>query len=350
MLLLIFVLVGFIASCNKDNEVDVPQEAQALDKTQGYSVIDGILNFNSGDDVYNLNIILSSMNDSELNDWEKGIGFTSLRSEINDVYSQIDDVSSYKDYEAKIAQNSDIVSLVDSCMSEKITNRFYSMIINRNGYFIVGGTLHKVTSEGVVTDENQCYNNVELKAENPYDVEIEGIGFVPNVSSMKSFNAYCGSNDDEESNWHNNRQCFAHVSVDRVYCLDACCTHQYWYSISCRTEARGKNIFGGTKLYKSVHHLNYLQVKIDAPTGEYYANGNVIYSTVTYNYDGSTASSELKTQYWLSAHAVGEKVEKWDANSTPVLIPLPDMRAVKGEFYTQGSYPEKAIINCGYGY
>jgi hypothetical protein len=347
--LVIFIVLSFIG-CNNDNGISLKEKGStSILNKEGYFVKDGILQFNSGDDLYTITQNLSSMNNDERVSWEKSIGFVSLEREIELVYEEISTIETEKEYKKIADENSDILKLKDGLLEPIITSVFYSMIVNKDGFFIVNGTLHKVTEKGIYTDDNCCFENIDLVAKGL--ATDESIGFVSrNELHLKS--GECGADDDEESNWSDARSCKGHILVERLYCKDGCCTHSWWYAVSAHSESWGRTL-GIPYKYNSFHYCSGLEVKLNVPIVSSY-NGQVTtfsYSERIFNTGLSYPNSDEKVHDWWKAKAIGDRVMIWNSSTTPAApIPNPAMTQVKGTFWTRGSYPETAVVDCGYGY
>lgn len=317
-------------------------------------VENGILNFKTGDDFFSFSEKLSAMSRDESIEWENKLGFFSLRSEIEKVSSQIDSCKTVEDFHVVLENNSDILKLEDNTVVPVINSIFYPKIVNREGYYIVNGVLHRVTEDGIYTSTEQSFDDIEYSSRGRIKEDTESVRFMPHKTSMlKSGN--CGSIQNEESVWNNGKQCFVKVFVERKYCLSDCCTHEWNYAVSCYTEAR-KKFLGATILYKSGHFCHSVELVMDAPVNSDHSASTSTFSWGTLTetlseIDYTDEPYEMKVRYWWDAKGIGDVVKQWDPNGTPSpLIPDPVITRVKAEFHTNGSYPYTAKIDCGYGY
>lgn len=346
----LLLTVLFLAACEKqETESLISNEKTTTIAVDGVSVKDGILCFNSSKDLYEITESLSAMNHDEKVAWEKSLGFVSLEREIEFVNEEISSIESEDEYRKIASDNSDILKLDDGVLEPIISSIFYSMIVNRNGFFIVNGILHKVTEKGVYTDDNCSFEEIDLVAKGL--TTNENVGFVSkNELHLKS--GECGADDDEESNWHDSRKCNAKILVERPYCKDDCCTHSWWYTVTAYSTSVASTL-GVHYQYESFHNCTGLEVRITVPIVSSY-NGQIStfsYSEIVVNDDIDNPTSDEKTHYWWKSKAIGDRVQIWNSTTKPTPpIPNPAMTQVKGTFWTRGSYPEMAVIDCGYGY
>lgn len=84
------------------------------------------------------------MNEKEFNEWENNIGFISLRTQLNNIYDEMDQCEDSLSFETLLNNNSDILATTDSLVVPKIESIVYSSLINRDGIYYVGSTLHKI--------------------------------------------------------------------------------------------------------------------------------------------------------------------------------------------------------------
>jgi hypothetical protein len=206
-----------------------------------------------------------------------------------------------------------------------------------------------VTEKGIYTDDNCCIEEIDLVAKG---VKVnEEIGFVPKSEIMLK-SGECGADDDEESDWTNNRMCFAKIMVARGYCKSDCCTHNWWYNVSAWSESWGRLIV--EYRYKSFHYCEGLEIQMPVPIVDSW-NGQITTfhydNSFIFNTDISYPSSDEYTHFWWKNKEIGHVVKIWSPSTVPPdPIPTPNMTKVKGSFSTRGTHPVSAVIDCGYGH
>jgi hypothetical protein len=222
ILIYVIVFVGVFSSCTNDSELNLD-----VDKTQKtsqnfisdieYSVNDGIITFKSSNDFYLLSDKIAKMANEEVMQWEKANSFVSLNTEVDNVFEMLDSCRTYEEYENILDLNKDIVKIVDKAESAVMKSFIYPRIINREGFFIVGGTLHKVTNEGVFISEDGCFeaiNSAAIKGKDNDDPNIVFISHQAEETTLKS--GSCGSSVSGASDWNNDRRCRAGIYVEKI--------------------------------------------------------------------------------------------------------------------------------------
>ena len=108
--------------------------------------IKGILHFSSGESFYKVVNQLILMNENERKAWEQRLGFKSQYSLVDEVFSELENVTTKEAMTDILDRNNDIL-LINSNneIIPKVSTDQYARIINRQGYFYVGRILIKLT-------------------------------------------------------------------------------------------------------------------------------------------------------------------------------------------------------------
>lgn len=180
--LFILLSVFLFAGCSEQNDIrleqtEITEETYELLSKENLSVINGVLNFGSVDSYYKISSLLGQLSDSDRDKWEEGLGFVSLRSEVNRVMAELAESADESAFMQLLNENSDILKMEDGTPKPIIEADFYAAVANREGLFHVEGACHKVFVDKIAIsrtgseEEPQNVFNEELKNGNS-EVEV----------------------------------------------------------------------------------------------------------------------------------------------------------------------------------
>lgn len=345
ILIYVIVFVGVFTSCTKDSELNLEvNKTQKISQNSmsdiEYSVDNGIILFKSSEDFYSLSEEISKMTNDEVLQWEEANSFVSLNSEVENVFEMLDSCKTYEEYENILDMNKDIVKIEDKAEVAVLESYFYPRIINREGFFIVGRTLHKVTNEGVFISEDGCFdaiNSAAIKGKDNDDTNIIFISHQADETTLKS--GSCGSSASGASDWNNDRRCRAGIYVEKIVNANSG-WYYYEYHVTVYSKAIGINIWGNEKLYNSAHYLDESEYSISVPSG---VTGTTIHYQTSSFYDSPQGpTSDMKIKYWQYDTRIGSQI----ITNSPAYFMDPSFVSVTGEFHTRGSSPETAEYSC----
>lgn len=184
--LFIFALIVCVLGCSTHSGVfrndDLTPATRTL-KTYD-SVLDSIVVTNDGalkfltPSVYFAVVdSLLTFSEQELDNWEKSIGFSSMRKAVNDVMDLIYESTSEADVINIINSNNDVVKGGGKILSPLIGAKFYRNILNRHGDFYVGDIKYHVSPENVVI--------INAKAKG-YEIAVDSFSYYDKESSDMS--------------------------------------------------------------------------------------------------------------------------------------------------------------------
>ncbi len=311
---------------------------------ESYYAKDGVLYFSSAEEFVKLNDQLSQMNQNEIIAWEKTIGFTSFRSTYHALLDELDSIKTIEGFNSLLTKNNDVLFLKDSIIEPVIRQTSYQRCANRNGLFMIGEVLHKVTDSELLVFEDCCAEtSIEMKSVvESAERCTQKISFEP-VLKLKS-STYCGDSEMDRSSIANDRYCEAYFYVDQIPHNMGNGDIQYYYEVDCYSKGYAEGLFGRYYLYSTTHYCIDVEVVVEAPKFSC-NNGCLTFSFVEETIPiSSGTSSKTKTKYWIDGQRIGDYV----VNQT---LPDPVFKRVKGIFWTIGTGHETtAEINCGYGY
>ncbi len=147
----------FLASCN--NDVEMPAEVNAQ-FTSPITIEGGILHFSSIASFAETCDNISDMNEDEFRQWENSLSFKSLRSEINFALDQLEECNDSLLFQNLLTINSDLFEVEDSTIVPIVESISYASITNREGFFYIGETLHKVKGGKLIVSLSRNVENI----------------------------------------------------------------------------------------------------------------------------------------------------------------------------------------------
>lgn len=339
MSLLSFVLVGFITSCNKTEEV-LPLISTV--SNADIEVVDGALNFKTAKAFFETSEKLGAMTKKERDDWEKSIGFKSLRTELNVVMNNIANTEDESAINQIVSSNSDIVLIQNEDILPIIESQAYAAISNRLGVFYVEGTIHMVDGGRIASSEDGDVASVTNALTGNLKSSEAGVDVVDYIDSSSLSTLKSGGCGTEMTAYTeaNKRKCDFKMKTYKYYCAGCCGT--YYYQVKCESKIINYvKSWGKWKTYNTSCEMKERGYTISVPvvTGFngissvfYYAN-----VTHTFSYDHSSYDCATMTRWSY----VGDQVQNSSINT-------PSFSRVKGQAtnrgITDGSW---AVINCG---
>lgn len=123
---------------------------------------DKMLHFKDNNQYEKLTSILANSNETELDNWEKQIGFVSLRSIQNHIYDKLENVKSEIEIRNFLAKYDNVFELYLNEDNEQeirpiVDGLVLPILINENGFFRVGNTVSKVTSDYIISTDITNY-------------------------------------------------------------------------------------------------------------------------------------------------------------------------------------------------
>lgn len=278
---------------------------------------------------------------SEIKVWEKSIGFTSYRSEYFSVLDKIDTIEATVGYNQLLEANSDILYEKNGFIEPVIRQTSYQRTANRYGLIVIEGVLQKVTKDELLVFENSCTEslsemvNATSKASNSTKI-------IPLEDELRLKSTYCGAYLDETSEVNNSKyKCKVVATVSKVSLSGAGNDILWCYEVTCTSTAWAKDLIGSDfDKYNTIHSHDAIEIVVEAPK-TCCCTGGFDFEEITLSVDAEETNSECKTKIWIDGERIGDYV-------TNTEIPDPEFKRIKGNFWTRGSYPKVAPLNCGY--
>ncbi len=147
----VLIMIIMVQSCEKNN-VSGPGD------NQNYSQIstkDGILVFDSGEQLFSTLDKLNNYSPEDYIDWCISLGFNSYGLNYSILIDQFDEANSTEEILQLVYSNPDLVKINDE---NEITTLYdfgaYSNLVSRDGYFYVNDVLTKVTNDNLYFTKN----------------------------------------------------------------------------------------------------------------------------------------------------------------------------------------------------
>lgn len=307
-----------------------------MDKIE-YVVKDGVLSFNSSNDFFALGELILKMTPVQFSSWEKEIGFTSMRGEIQTAFEKLDTCTSIEEYQLILNQNSDILKVENELESPVIKSAFYQCVTNRKGYYIVADILHKITDEGLYTSNNDSFEFIETTVKSGAYLGSDKVQFLAlkQQKLLKSTNSPTSVWD--KTNWINSRRCYAEIYLDQIWTGNDPRTFKYY--VTCLSQSIGRTIIFTEKLYEANHYCDDFDAELHVPMylhtgygGPYYVYEN---QSKTFSAEGPT--SPTKTEKWINFELLANSITVSQAIINQIGIPEATILSAHGAFWTSGT-------------
>jgi hypothetical protein len=299
------------------------------------TVKNGALNFESADAFFKTVKLLNQMSESELDNWEDKIGFTSTRRKLINIFNQIDQCQNDAEVSKILAENKDYVKREEDRILPIMESSLYASITNTDGLFYVGGTAHKVVGNKIyIAKDLQAINNTLLNNGKNNEVTIVDY-FIQ--SKLKSGN--CGS---RQSGWKetSDRKCDMELKTLRITCNDCCGNFFYNYCVELHIYNYKKNIWGNWKGYQSTCFYKDIAFTVSVPVVTGFNGKSSIYYFTPKTYTINYGESSSQWQHYAKSWEIGDKVQNSE-------IPHPTFIRVRGKAKNAGMNDVWAEVNCG---
>ena len=148
------VLFACVVYCNKEDNI-LPKSDPASDLAsniihpkpsyKGVKIKDGALHFETIEVFNEITEQLGKLSRTNREEWEKGIGFTSLLTHIDQKLIEISRVEKEEEIKNIVAKHSEIIKISENNVVEPVVmSSLYAAIANKDGIFYCGNCVHKV--------------------------------------------------------------------------------------------------------------------------------------------------------------------------------------------------------------
>lgn len=117
--LAIFVLIG----CHESDDIRI----ESVDTKH--------LTFNDHNDFMKTVDLVGTLNDRQLDEWEKKKGFVSYRTVLSQAYKESEQITTENELSQFLSRYSDVLSLQDSALVPKIKATVYQSLSDRHGFY-----------------------------------------------------------------------------------------------------------------------------------------------------------------------------------------------------------------------
>ena len=160
-------------SCERVDDSLIQSNVQLVKRANSvnFQVVDNTIHFATQEDVYKLEMELSSLNQSQLNEWEALNHFYSFRrkyDEVTDSLIKIDDENHFFNF---VESNKDVLMFEGETLKPVVSNTTLAKYANPNGEYYVGEEKYFVRGEKVF----MCESNEILYDIYPNDKKIKAV-------------------------------------------------------------------------------------------------------------------------------------------------------------------------------
>ncbi len=330
------VALVFLYSCEKK---EINDTNDGLLSNSEIILKDGALHFQTVEAFFEMDEKLGSMTDKERQNWEKSIGFVSMRTELINVFEQIDEAEDEITIERIVSNNSDIVELIDGEVNPIIKSSSYAAIANRRGVFFVDGVIHKVEGSKIASSEDGNEQTVTNALQSNLKSASKGVNVVEYISKSILKSGGCGTRMSAYYDV-NRRKCDFEMITYPYYCSGCCGNYYYQVKAESRIVNYKKNWRGRWKRYNTGCTMKDRGYTISVPKVTGY-NGyytTFYYQDVTHTFGTDNSSYDCSTMTRWSY--VGDRVQN-------IGIKTPQFSRVRGKATNRGIGNNWAVINCG---
>jgi hypothetical protein len=351
-LLFIAIQLAFV-SCEK--EVIQKENPQVLNYVDGVACVDGVLHFDSYEALDRTIEAQKSMTLTQLETWEKGLGFVSSFTAVDKLFRSLNEASTEAEFNSILAQNSHLLKTNGEDVEPIVAVPAYARIINKDGNYFVEGKLFKVTEDVIYSSEEGCIDELN-------NAVLQGIG----KERFDSFN-YFGASDlksvvsggvchegtviDEKENSEGSRKvkllvtpyCFKEKDNELGYEMEYC-----FYCVTVETHTLWKR-FGRFVRYNNPHRIRNFHVNMVCPHGGFFDINSTHYiDNLFYNASlsidfESTADNEMMTKIWRDHAKMGGKA--YLRNGLPWSYIPPKINKIEGEVWSNGVPEEQKLVS-----
>lgn len=324
----------FLNSCEK-TKLDTPIITSSV--AQEVLTKNNALHFQSPDAFFEISKQLVEMSKEEKDQWEQQLGFTSMRTELNSIFEQLENVETEAEMNNIIAANNDLIHIVDETILPIIKSDTYASVINREGIFYVENVIHKLNGQKIASVENGDIESVTKALKSNSTPDVEGINVVEyNVNN--DLRGVCGTS---KTAWYNtsNRKCDFKMNTFIYYC-SGCCGNSY-QQVQVESKIWNyKKSWGKWKSYKTSATMKNRAYTVSVPIVTAFNGVSSVfhYEDVTHYLPTESTPSDWSTM--TRTNFIGNQVQNASITS-------PSFSRVKGEATNRGIGDNWADILCG---
>jgi hypothetical protein len=313
----------------------------------------GDLHFASADAFFGTIDFLSKLSPQELNAWEDEIGFFSARRLFDVTMDQVTKVSE-DEADAILNDHADVIEVSEDEARPRIRAYAYTTVTDRDGIFYVGGVVHKVFPDAVVSSEDGSVETIDATVASlgalgwahlgSMTEPAEGVRIVRHSTGMEHLSAVLTGCYDKRTAWYetSDRKVDFEISTYTVTCSQCC--GQYYNQDKVTWSFRGykKNWLKNWVPYETYYWYQNVAFELKVPEVTGYDGVKSIFSYKPYSFSFPYGESYSDYSLFTVTVDVGNQVQ-----NAPVDAPYFDK--VMGQGKSRGTGTNGwANICCGY--
>ncbi len=144
----------FFNSCQKETvfEMSANKESDNI-QTIEVKVVNGVLTFTDGNAFSKMSEVLSNMNETELFEWEKSIGFKSYKRAFTEFNDKLNETKTEEEFNRILDENKSLYKMNGDMIESRFPVEFYATLVNTDGCYAIN------TNKYVVDDKNIYIEN-----------------------------------------------------------------------------------------------------------------------------------------------------------------------------------------------
>jgi hypothetical protein len=295
---------------------------------------DGALRFASADEFFDAVDAVGRLTHDELDAWERAIGFRSMRRAFAELELEVaaapGDASA-----ALLAANADVLDPGSVEATRRVGAHGYASLIDRRGIYYVGGVVHKVTADQVVTARDGDPATAEAQL-----TTSRASGF--RYTETANLQGACGNFFSGVITTSDRRERYALRTAG--YIAEELGGRQYRYAVEMEMGGEKKNLFGSWVSYNTTYQLYEFMVDMDVMR-VIAVNGNrtqydYVRRTISIpNWDSPDEAAHITVTMWVGDTLI---------NPVPAEPALPSFHKAHMETTSRGTFPTRGIIECGF--
>ena len=199
-------------------------------------VREGMLYFDNSEQYFKTIAIVSKMTDEELDKWEQGLGFVSLRTMQNKAYSELDKAKTREEIEQIVNNNKSIFRIIKNKESEEeiielIEIPEYQAICNKDGLFVEDVMLTKIHENYSLHTNIKNKEDIRSLSNNDIEHYKKDKNYIVNqyvidskIEEVKNKSKREIHNKDRNHGWgyyqNNYRRCYIEFKAIREFSVD----------------------------------------------------------------------------------------------------------------------------------
>jgi hypothetical protein len=146
----------FFNSCQKETvfEMSANKESNNI-QTIEVKVVNGVLTFTDGNAFSKMSEVLSNMNETELFEWEKSIGFKSYKRAFTEFNDKLNEAKTEEEFNRILDENKSLYKMNGDMIESLIPVEFYATLVNVERMYMINTTKYTIDDKNIHIENNK---------------------------------------------------------------------------------------------------------------------------------------------------------------------------------------------------